>query len=273
MLLRGLGLVFKPAFTAARKRRCASSSLYCSLSRCGCRAMRKDLARDLKLIRKRSEEFKSLARDSWIKANSEIEAQRLHALGVVVFRWNLSEQKLLQLFWALLDRPESEVVALAHEVTDVGLAVRIRALAARMKANPALCDAITNVLDVFEACRQNRNQLAHFFPVLSFARSRLAKREDYLPPWDFERKERNPYALIKMPFPNAVGDIRRVAKDIARLNVALLAITLLVDRHFHPERTWPAPPLPRKLSVPKFLWKPPRPSRKERARPPRSSRA
>jgi hypothetical protein len=41
MLLRGLGLVFNPAFTAAMKRRCASSSLYCSLSRCGWRAMSK----------------------------------------------------------------------------------------------------------------------------------------------------------------------------------------------------------------------------------------
>ena len=39
MLLRGFGLVFKPALTAATKRRCASSSLYCSLSRCGWRAI------------------------------------------------------------------------------------------------------------------------------------------------------------------------------------------------------------------------------------------
>lgn len=33
MLLRGFGFVFSPALTAARKRRCASSSLYDSLSR------------------------------------------------------------------------------------------------------------------------------------------------------------------------------------------------------------------------------------------------
>jgi hypothetical protein len=229
--------------------------------------MRKDLARDLRRVRKRIKEFQSLATDPWIKANSEIEAQRLHALGVIVFRWNLSEQKLFHLFWALLDRPESEVVALAHEVNDIGLAVRIRALAiGRLSANAKLCDAIENALDVFEVCRQNRNQLAHFYPVLGVPA--LEKRPDYLPAWDFQRRERNPFAVIKLPFPNATSDVRRVAKDIQRLNVALLAIALLVDREFHPDRGWPAPPLPRKLNVPEFLWKPPRPSRKERARPP-----
>lgn len=234
--------------------------------------MRKDLARDLRRVRKRAKEFQSLATDPWIKANSEIEAQRLHALGVIVFRWNLSEQKLFHLFWALLDRPEFEVVALAHEVNDIGLAVRIRALAvSRLRANTKLCDAIENLLDVFEVCRQNRNQLAHFYPVLSGPT--LIKRPDYLPAWDFQRRERNPFAVIKLPFPNATGDVRRVAKDIQRLNTALLVLALLVDREFHPDRSWPAPPLPRKLNVPEFLWNPPRPSRKERARPQRSSRA
>jgi hypothetical protein len=132
--------------------------------------MRKDLALDLRRVRKRIKEFRSLATDPWIKANSEIEAQRLHALGVIVFRWNLSEQKLFHLFWALLDRPESEVVALGHEVNDIGLAARIRALAiGRLSANAKLCDAIENAIDVFEVCRQNRNQLAHFYPVLAFA--------------------------------------------------------------------------------------------------------
>ena len=233
--------------------------------------MRKYLARDLRRVRQRSEEFRSLARDHWIKANSEIEAQRLHALGVIVFRWNLSEQKLFELFWALLNRPKGEVAALGYEVSDIGLSVRIRALTAGLKAHHKLCDAINNVLDIFEVCRQNRIQLAHFVPVLSFGGSSLAIRKDYLPPWDFQRKERDPYALVKLPFPNALSDIRRIAKDIRRLNAALLAVTLLVDRHFHPERTWSAPPLPKKLSVPAFLWKPPRPSRKERARPPRPS--
>ena len=165
------------------------------------------------------------------KVNSKIEAQRLHALGVIVFRWNLSEQKLFHLFWALLDRPEFSVVALAHEVNDVGLAARVRALAiGRLSANAKLCDAIEHAMGVFEVCRQNRNQLAHFYPVLAVPA--LEERPDYLPAWDFQRRERTPFAVIKLPFPNATGDVRRVAKDIRRLNSALLAIALLVDREF-----------------------------------------
>jgi hypothetical protein len=230
--------------------------------------MRKHLSEDLKRIRSRTKEFQSLGRDPWIKANSEIEAQRLHALGVIAFRWNLSEQKLLHLFAALLDCPESEYIALAHELNDIALMVRIRALAAnRLKDDPKLHDAITNVLEVFEVCRQNRNQFVHFYIVLA------GRRSGYLAAWDFERKERNPYKFVKAPFPNTVKDLRRVAKDIARLNLNLRAISFLVDRKYHPERGWPAPPLPKELSVPEFLWKPPRPSRKERMRPPGSSSA
>jgi hypothetical protein len=260
--------------TAAPGCRCAQSGLRATHltrgSSFGFFAMRKHLSDDLKRIRSRTKEFQSLAGDPWIKANSEIEPQRLHALGVIAFRWNLSEQKLLQLFAALLDCPEVEYIALAHELNDSALMVRVRAIAAsRLKDDSKLLDAISNALEVFEVCRQNRNQFVHFYIVPAFGR----EKDGYMPAWDFERKERNPYAFTRVPFPNTVKDLRRVAKDIARLNLNLLAISLLVDRKYHPERGWHAPPLPKKLAVPEFLWKPPRPSRKERMSPPGSSPA
>jgi hypothetical protein len=79
--------------------------------------MRKDLARDLKAFRARREQFRALGNDAWIMANSEIDPQRLHALGVITFRWNMSEQLLFSLFAQLLNCPEREVMILGHELT------------------------------------------------------------------------------------------------------------------------------------------------------------
>jgi hypothetical protein len=227
--------------------------------------MRKDLARDLKRIRSRAKEFQSLATDAWIKANSELEAQKLHALGVIIFRWNLTNAKLLGIFADLLNCEPSEYLALAHELNEQELVIRIRALVVnRLKSDTALRDFTEHTLDVLEVCRQNRNQLAHFFPVLGLPG--FAGRPLDLPPWDFQRRERNPYAFIKLPFPNSVKDVRRVAKDIGRLNLSLAIISAHLHRTFRrPELT--PPPLPKTRTLPRFLWKPPRPSRKERARP------
>jgi len=225
--------------------------------------MRRYLSVDLKRVRRRTTEFRSLATDPWIKANSEIEAQRLHALGVITFRWNLSEDKLFGLFATLLDCPESEYMALGHELNDIDFIIRIKALAAnRLKDDAPLRSAISNALDVFEICRQNRNQLNHFGLVIGGVGG-----------WDFQRLDRNPYKRVRLPFPNKAKDIRRVAKDIRRLNVTLRAIMDQVHFKFHPGRGRPPVPLPKTLPAPEFLWKPPRPSRKERARPSRSSQA
>jgi hypothetical protein len=60
--------------------------------------MRKRLASDPKSLHPRKREFAPISRDAWIIVNSDIEPQKLHALGVIKFRWNLSEHKLISLF-------------------------------------------------------------------------------------------------------------------------------------------------------------------------------
>jgi hypothetical protein len=71
-----------------------------------------------------------------------------------------------------------------------------------------------------------------------------------------------------LPFQNSLKDIRRVAKEIRRLNVNLK----IICRHF--SRGWATkPPLPEILPLPELLWKSPPQVPKEQTRPPKPSRA
>ncbi len=124
---------------------------------------RENLASMLKDLRSRKKQLQPLARDYWIIINSEIEPQKLHALGVITFRWNLCEQKLLALFGSILDCPIEETHVLALELSGPALIARIRLLAStRLKGDDQLIASILNALDVFDVCRRNRNQLTHF---------------------------------------------------------------------------------------------------------------
>jgi hypothetical protein len=174
--------------------------------------MRQDLARDLKPFRARIGQFRALSRDPWIMANSEIDPQRLHALGVISFRWNMSEQLLFALFGQLLNCPEREVLILGHELGHIALMIRVRVLAStRLEDDPKLIAAIDNALDVYDICRQNRNQLTHFNVQIALGKERLSG-------FNLVRKRRKPDTFpVKMPFDDTVKNLRRVAKEIRRL--------------------------------------------------------
>jgi hypothetical protein len=94
-------------------------------------------------LRKRTQEFGLLSNDAWIKANSEIEAAKLHALGVVTFRWNVCENKLFSLLWTLMNRPSEEAQILFHDLSLDDVMRRIEALAAlKLKKELRLLAAI-----------------------------------------------------------------------------------------------------------------------------------
>ena len=58
----------------------------------------------------------------------QLSTQKLHALGVIIFRWNLSENKLFVLFADLLRCPIEEAHVLAHELGDVALMIESKYL-------------------------------------------------------------------------------------------------------------------------------------------------
>jgi hypothetical protein len=201
-------------------------------------------------LRSRTKEFEftPLSRDPFIRTNSDIEPQKLHALGVITFRWNLSENKLFDMFQVLLKRPINEAHALADGLKNEELARRIKTLASSRIKDKQTLKLISNVLDVYEICRQNRNQLTHF-------NITLADRTPGLLRFEFELelvRRRRDYRSV-LPFPQTIKDIRRVARDIRRLNTQLWGVRLLLDKK---TKRWMTS-APQLLPVPELLWKPP----------------
>jgi len=206
-------------------------------------------------LRKRAPEFGQLSNDAWIRANSEIEVAKLHALGVVTFRWNVCENKLFSLLWTLMNRPPEEAQILFHDLSLDDVMRRIEALASlRLKKEPLLLAAVKNGVQVFHACRQNRNQLTHFtfsfVGELGTSSFRLA----------LARISRKPEYRQNVPFADTVNDVRRVARDIRRLNAFLLSVERRVAAKLRRSRKikiklrdWPLPQL---LPLPKLLWDP-----------------
>jgi hypothetical protein len=215
----------------------------------------------LKAFRSRRERFKSLSRDAWIMVNSDIDAEKLHALGVITFRWNLSENKLKQLFATLLYFLNSEEThALAHGLGNA-LTTSIKILAThRIENDTPLMAALTNALDVYEVCRRNRNQLTHFDLTIASDEEGSGRR------LALARRGKTPQYRRSVPFPDSINDIRRVARDIRRLNYYFYRLDRHMRAKWKPYRAglleeWP---LPKILHVPELLWKPPPQVAKER---------
>lgn len=197
--------------------------------------MRPELARDLRVFRAQWKQLPSLSHDAWIKANSEIEPQRLHALGVISFRWNMSEQLLFWLFSELLNLPNREALILGHKLGPIDLSVRIKLLAStRLKRRPKLAPLIANALEVYDLCRQNRNQVTHFDVQIALGKERVKG-------FNLRRRSRKPDVPRAVPFDDSLQNLRRVAKEIRRLNIQLKIINdgVFANKRREGFVTWP----------------------------------
>jgi len=198
--------------------------------------LRPEIGRDLTAFRNQWRAYAFRSDDAWIKANSEIEPQRLHALGVISFRWNMSEQLLFALFRELLNLPDREARILGHELGDKDLTDRVKVLAeTRLKKRPRLVPLIDNALEVYDLCRQNRNQVTHFDVQIALGKERAKG-------FNLARRVRKPdTSPASMQFDDSLHNLRRIAKEIRRLNVQLKTI---IDGVFGKNRreafaTWP----------------------------------
>ncbi len=147
------------------------------------------------------------------------------------FRWNVCENKLFALFWTLLDLPPEEAQVISHDMNLTDVVNRVRALASiKLKTDTELIAAIANGLQVFERCRTNRNQLTHFTFVLA--------QDTETGPYRLAlaRMSRKPEYRERVPFPDSIKDIRRVARDIRRLNVFLRDVERRAAAKIRPSR-------------------------------------
>jgi hypothetical protein len=184
-----------------------------------------------------------LNNDQWVAANSPIDAERLHALGTVIVYWNDCEKELLILFGEVLGLPLEQVWAIAYDLGQVAISTKIKTLARAKKFSIQLQSAITNTLAVYEICRQNRNQLVHFWFFSGVSGDgqlyRKSKKADYSPPEQFK---------------NDLADIRRVAEDIKALAHHMAQLEAAINQT---GRAAPNSPLPDELPLPALLYSPP----------------
>jgi hypothetical protein len=183
-----------------------------------------------------------LNNDQWVAANSPIDAEKLHALGAVIVYWNECEKELLILFGEVLGLPLDQLWAIAYDLGQVAISTKIEALARAKEFSFEFQSAIKNTLAVYDICRQNRNQLVHFWFFSGVSGDgqlyRKSKKADYSPPAQFK---------------NDLADIRRVAEDIKALARQMAQLEAAINQT---GRAMPNLPLPNELPLPALLYSP-----------------
>jgi hypothetical protein len=195
--------------------------------------------------------------DSWVASNSPLPADKLHAIGVIVCRWNACELYLFLLLCNVLRLPRRDVWAIAYDLGDVAISRRIETLAAFKGYHRDGMALIANVLEVYNLCRQNRNSIIHAW----------THGSGHDPP--LARKSKEPHDPQAIPFPSTLPDLRRVADELESLRIQLWLVNCLLEDGSM------AKPItsPEKLSLPSLLWTPPRQAHPKPKRPPRPSQA
>jgi hypothetical protein len=147
-----------------------------------------------------------LTADTWISANSEIDAERLHAIGVVSFQWNQCEFWLFHLFCGVSELPQQTAWTLIYDLGDVAISTRISVLMQFRGFHPTASTLIKNALEFYDICRRNRNSVIHAW---TQGRGKQAV---------MVRKSKSPDKMEHAPFPCELGDIRALAEEIQWLN-------------------------------------------------------
>jgi hypothetical protein len=184
--------------------------------------------------------------DTWIVRNSTVAPEKLHALGVMTFRWNVAEASLKVLLINIAKVDFAVIWAIIHNLGNESISESIAELLKKANLPEPVTTAIEHGLKLFDANRINRNQLTHFLPT-ALVESDFARLKG--PSFD------------PQPLPDSVGDLRRVADDIGRLQVyfgALLGI--VASRQYSLKPGGILPKLPDPIPLPEKLWKPPPPS-------------
>jgi hypothetical protein len=177
--------------------------------------------------------------DKWVAANSPIDAERLHALGAVIVYWTECEKELFLLFGEVLGLPLQELWVIAHDLGNVAISTKIEVLARAKNFSSEIQLAIKNALAVYDICRQNRNQLVHFWTSGSdLSGGRKSKKPDWRVPQRFK---------------SDLADIRRGR----RYQGALIPYVKLEAAINKTGRAAPNSPLPTELALPALLYSPP----------------
>ncbi|SED63073.1 hypothetical protein SAMN05444164_5298 [Bradyrhizobium erythrophlei] len=188
-----------------------------------------------------------LSNDSWIAEYSTIDPERLHALGVITLYWNICERGLFQIFCTLFGFHSSLGWIIAHDMGDRSISERITEILKIRQNEPDEEASIENLLEVYDACRQNRNTFTHFMVNFNKLRPEPGDESNY----QFSRMK-GPSRIAKQ-FPSTLVDVRRVAADIRTLSIHIHGVNhALVGRSLRSLGIAGAP-LPPTLALPALV--------------------
>jgi hypothetical protein len=197
--------------------------------------------------------------DPWVAENLPISAERLHAVGVIAFRWNECEFWLFFLFAEVSWLPQDEAWIHFYDLGDISVCTRIESiLTKRPTYDPHGTVLILNVLKAYDIGRQNRNVVLH-----AWTRGRIGSE------YALARRSKKPLDPSPTRFPDDLAALRKVADDLQELQRQMwLLACCLQDKSICEPMTWLE-----KLSLPDVLGTPPQPAQKRPKRPPQSSPA
>ena len=120
---------------------------------------------------------------------------------MITVLWNRCELYLILLLAAAARMTRRDVWAFVHDLGDLSIANRIKTFALFRGWPPHARELIDNALQVYDACRQNRNLISHAWT--------LSGRTDA----PLMRRSKKPIDAELTAFPESVVDLRRVAKE------------------------------------------------------------
>ncbi|MER9683497.1 hypothetical protein NKJ23_30075 [Mesorhizobium sp. M0184] len=179
--------------------------------------------------------------DPWIAENSPLSPERLHAIGLITFRWNQCEFWLFLLFCKVSGIDQKDAWALVYDLGDIAICSRIKALLANRVFHADGVALILNALDAYDINRQNRNTVAHAWTAGQFD-------GEYV----LARKSKKIDAIDPSAFKSDLASLRRVAHEIGLVETNLWVLCCIIE-----DNSISGPvTAPKRLVLPEALWKP-----------------
>jgi hypothetical protein len=194
-----------------------------------------------------------LTDDPWIAANSPIEPEKLHAIGVITYKWNTCEIGIRILLDCISNRNIDVTWTETHDIRSSQLMKRVEKTIVASHHKTHVKEAVLHAVKLYDVNRVNRNQLSHFLPGAS--KMGMEIRNNKTP--DFS-------AIFDAPVVRSeLSDIRLVAAEIQALITYLEG---MINYFFAGVVNILEPrSLPEKPALPEFHWKPLPPSDRELA--------
>lgn len=184
--------------------------------------------------------------DPWVTENSPISPAKMHALGCMIFYWNVCEFDAKEVFWIALGGKRDAAKIIFDEIRDRSLWEKTISLMNLRNFRPEFIEMIEHGRAVYERCKLNRNAFVHFTPVSS------ADPSDDGSALRLHKQRRQ--ILDSVPLHDELQTIRRVADDCKSLHHYFNALFMnhIVFKDGNDEEA--RYPLPKKLPLPDFVW-------------------